>query len=175
MTNLNAIPTKAETRRAVWIWTSVIVGLLCLQLGMCIAGVILATRSAPAVEANYYDKSGHWDEQQAAERASKALGWTAAITCGDAMTTDGSRALIVTLTDAGQAPIAGATVQVDYFFHAHGQQHYSVKLMMGEPGKYVASTPLPYAGLCEFRITIQRGKQAFVHTSRQEVAKASGQ
>jgi len=58
-----APPDMPQSRRALFTWTSIIVGLLCLQIGLCVVGVILATRTNPPVVKDYYNKAVHWDDR----------------------------------------------------------------------------------------------------------------
>jgi hypothetical protein len=162
-------------RRAVLTWSSIIVGLLLLQVGLCAVGVIAATRSkAVAVEADYYNKALHWDQEKALLRASQELGWGVTLTIGDVATTNGSRALMLKLADPQGKPIEDATVEVAYFHHARpGELRRASLAGMGEGGGglYASSVPLDRAGKWEFRLTIHRGGQAFIETLQQDLVR----
>ena len=57
-------------RRAMWRWTSLIVGFLMLEFVLCGVGVTAALRGRPVVESDYYNKALHWDDHVALLRAS---------------------------------------------------------------------------------------------------------
>jgi len=55
--------TPSQARRAAVLWTSIIVGLLSLQVSLCAWGVYCATKDKNAtIEEDYYNKALHWDE-----------------------------------------------------------------------------------------------------------------
>lgn len=144
-------------RRAMWRWTGVIVGMLLLQIGLCAVGISAALRGkGMAVEADYYNKALHWDDQAALARASAELGWKTELTVGDTATTSGERALMLHLVDRAGVPIDNATVAVTFFHHARPMELHPAVLKATGGGMYASSVPLDRRGIWEFRLKIQR-------------------
>jgi hypothetical protein len=68
-TPASAPPTRKQARRAAILWTSIILGLLLTQIGLCAWGVYCATKGKPvAVEEDYYNKAVHWDDTHKASK-----------------------------------------------------------------------------------------------------------
>jgi nitrogen fixation protein FixH len=144
-------------RRAMWRWTGVIVGLLLLQLALCAVGIAAALRGkGVAVEADYYNKALHWDDQAALIRASAELGWKTDLSVGSTATTTGQRALLLKLTDKAGAPLDNAAVAVTFFHHARPMELHQAELKATGGGLYASSVPLDRRGIWEFRLTIRR-------------------
>jgi hypothetical protein len=157
-------------RRAVIRWTSLIVGLLVLQVGLCGLGVFFALRGkAVVVEADYYNKALNWDQKQAQLRAARELAWGVDLSVGQSSTTQGQRALMLNLADAQGAAITDATVDVAYFHHARPRDVRQADLKSAGQGLYASSLPLDRRGLWEFRLTIHRGDQVFVETLQKDL------
>jgi nitrogen fixation protein FixH len=166
-------PDARASRRALWMWSSLIIGLLVLQVGLCFVGVYCATRVGAGknavVEADYYNKALHWDQKQALLRASRELGWGVDLTVGDVATTQGARALMLKLADAQGVAISDAEVQVAFFHHARPLELRQVELKTSGAGTYANSLPLDRRGIWEFRLTIHRGGKIYVETIEREL------
>lgn len=166
--------TGAEPDRALahhqWIWVSVIVGLLSLQVLMCSVAIVLATTDeSMAIEPNFGEKSLRWDEARAAKQASEALGWTASVDIPAASDFYGHRTVRVTLLDrAGQA-VADANVRMTLFHHAHASRAQQVVLASDGGGVYSAEVEMRHQGLWEFRIVAQRGSEVFQLTQERDI------
>jgi len=144
-------------RRAMWRWTGVIVGLLLMQIVLCMVGVSAALRGkGVAVEADYYNKALHWDDQAALARDSSELGWKTDLSVGDAATTAGERALMLKLVDKAGVPVEGATVAVAFFHHARPLELHQAELKATGGGVYASSVALDRRGIWEFKVTIHR-------------------
>ena len=130
-----APPTRAQARRAMLTWAGVIVGLLSLQVALCVVGVTLAVRGkGVVVESDYYTKALHWDQQKALLQASRDLGWNVGLDVGPTATTRGDRAVVITLVDRAGTPIDDAGVELAYFHHAAPRDLRHVKLLYGIGG-----------------------------------------
>ena len=82
---MNQTDIKAANRRAAWIWGSMIVGLLGLQVAGGIFAIILASGDdSVAVVPDYHQKALKWDEEMAVRRASEQLGWQYDVQATDA-------------------------------------------------------------------------------------------
>jgi nitrogen fixation protein FixH len=142
-------------------WAGVIVGLLSLQVALCVVGVTLAVRGkGVVVESDYYTKALHWDQQKALLQASRDLGWNVGLDVGPTATTRGDRAVVITLVDRAGTPIDDAGVELAYFHHAAPRDLRQAPLKATGGGAYLASIPLERAGHWEFRLTIRRGAGA---------------
>jgi len=152
-------------------WGGMIIGLLAVQFGLSGWGIYCALKGRQnVVEADYYNKALHWDEHLAMQQASNALGWKTQLQVGDAVTTDGQRALIFNINDSAAAPVKEAHVDVTFFHHARPLELRSATLTMVEPGKYAASVPLETRGIWEFRLTVKHGADTFIESIQTEVA-----
>ena len=137
-----------------WRWPATIVGLLALQVLMCVVALYFALGDRHfAVEPDYYRQALRWDDQQAAAR----LGWTVALTAGAPTGAFKERALAATVAAADGTPLAGATVGGLAFPHAAPAERQVLGLAATAPGAYAGGCRTPRAGLWEFRLTITRG------------------
>lgn len=151
-------------------WAFLIVGLLSLQVGLCMWGVYCAVgNGGAAVESDYYNKALHWDNHLAMQEASKRLGWQTVLTIGATTTSNGSRALILDMRDNTKNVVPNADVEVTYFHHAHPLDLQIATLRATADGTYVASVPLSHHGIWEFRITAKRGAATFIETIVRDV------
>ena len=156
----NEAASKRREKRARRVWTSVIVGFLLLEVGLCAAGVTAALHGKPVVEHDYYNKALHWDDQEALVQASAALGWKADLSVGADATSNGERALMLRLTNRDSTAIQDAKVSIAFFHHAHPLELTQTELGAVGGGVYAASVPLNRAGVWEFRLTIHRAAKA---------------
>ena len=130
------------------------------------ANVFLVVRGhddpAFAVEPDYYDKAVHWDERQAARRASDELGWRIEV--------DASRdGVQIELADALGRPVEGAQVEVEAFHNARASQRLRARLAPEAPGRYVLARRFERPGLWELRLSAIRDGDRFLHTAREEL------
>jgi len=58
-----ATPAAQPTSRGLK-WPVLIIGLLALNIGVCLVTVIAATANPPIIEPDYYEKGLKWDEQR---------------------------------------------------------------------------------------------------------------
>ena len=161
----NLIPARPPPSRRRW--PRIIVGLLVGHTALMITFVVIATRDTSfSVDPDYYGKAIHWDESQARERASAALGWHADLRSEETADANGLRTVTLELTDAAGLPIAGAAVEASYFHHAHGREPHTVSLQAdpSDPRQFVARVPMPHAGTWEFHLTARAGERSFVKT-----------
>ena len=174
MSNANeTLNGKRRERSAMLRWTSVIVGLLLLEIGLCAAGATAALRGKPVVESDYYNKALHWDDHVALAQASAALGWKTDLSVGEQATDKGDRALMLHLSDKAGTPIENAVVSVAFFHHAHPLELDQVELKAIGGGLYASSVPLNRKGIWEFRLTIHRpagaSQETFIATLQQDL------
>ncbi len=125
--------------------------------------------AAFAIEPDYYKKAVAFDSTMALTQRSNALGWSArsAIVASDSV---GRPMLTVSLLDAQQQPLQGATVQVTALANARANDILSATLQETAPGQYQARLSALFAGLWEVRIDAVRGGEHFVTSTRTDVA-----
>lgn len=153
---------KAPRKKA-YFFPALVVGLLVMQVGLCFIGVYYATHSnANVVENDYYDKALHWDQQVAAEQASAALGWKTAIRVSERPDLQGNRTFVMDVKDRSGAAVTGARIRMIFFHHAQARLVETVELQEQDSGSYVATIATARAGIWEFRLVAERGKEKFV-------------
>lgn len=143
-------------------WPMIIVGLLVGHVALMMAACVIATHDKSfVVVPNYYGRAVNWDREMAARRASKALGWHVVVEASGHVDASGRRGVSFVLSDADGRPVKDATLEADYFHHAHPEAERVVKLEADprEPGRYPALLSMPYAGTYEFHFSaIGQGK-----------------
>ncbi|MBL0173335.1 MAG: FixH family protein [Gemmatimonadaceae bacterium] len=124
-----------------------------------------------AIEPDYYKKAVAFDSTIAEERRSATLGWTATstIVAGDSA---GRPMLTVTLLDAQQRPVQGATVSVVALANIRSNDLVSATLTEVAPGRYQSLLAAHVAGQWEVRVDAVRGTDHFVASTRTDVAAA---
>lgn len=118
-----------------------------------------------AIEPDYYNKAVAFDSTMATERRSAALGWSASATIAQG---NAGPMVTVTLADARQRPIIGASVTIDARFNARANDVLTATLREAEPGQYTAPLAVRHAGQWEVRIIARRGTDRFVASTRAE-------
>jgi nitrogen fixation protein FixH len=116
-----------------------------------------------AVEPDYYAKAMTFDSTMALERESARLGWTAASWI---VPRDGATMLVVTLTDAKGAAVAGAMVVSEARFVGRAAKVLRDTLAETGRGQYEATLVDPPGGAWEVRVAATRGAERFVATTR---------
>lgn len=160
----------AGVGRRSWLVPLLLIGLLASHVVICVAIVMVArSGQAFAIEPDYYAKAKNWNAIAAQERQNTELGWAATIQVGAVASATGERTLQVGMSDANRLPIQEATVQVTAFHHAHGDQRTEISLPSAAAGVYVGALAIPWNGLWEFRLSVQRGDQTFTRTLQMEV------
>jgi len=145
-----------------WIWPAIVVGLLVLGVGANVLLMLYATGDPSfAVEPDYYAKALAWDDHMAQERRNADLGWTIALDLASGPASTGLVGVAATVTDRQGALIEDATVSIEAFSYARGNEKVTAVLP--------ADLPLPRKGLWEFRCTARRGEDVFTAVLREDV------
>lgn len=151
-------------------WPLIIISLLGIHVVLMLTAAAIATHDGSfTVLPDYYRKAVHWDESRAAQRASDALGWKLAIDPATTINPLGGRAITLTLTDAQDRSIDGATVKLSCYHHAHASDPVAVTLKQTAPGKFESTLPMRYAGFWQFNITADAGGKRFISDTTQYV------
>lgn len=142
-------------------------------LGLTVAANIWVMRVANddpsfAIEPDYYKKAVQFDSTMASERRSAALGWTAT---SSIVTVDAKGATVtVTLRDAQQQPVTGASVRIAALANARANTILSANLTETAPGQYSAPLAAQRPGQWEVRVDATRGTDRFVASTRTDLA-----
>lgn len=147
--------------RAAWLWGSVVVAFLALQLVIGGLAYGLASRDpSVAVMPDYHERALRWDDEVASRRQSDALGWRATALIGqlDDDETGGWRDFEVRVLDAAGEPILGGQAELAFFHHVRAGDHMRRPLAESAPGVYSARLPLVRLGLWDLHLTLTRGE-----------------
>lgn len=146
------------------LWPGSVFMLLGSQVIMSVTALVLALSAGSlAVEPDYYQQAVAWDQSQAEQRASAALGWELQLSV-EALPEDPlrRRRLSLALQEAAGQSVTGAQVAVGYFHHARGDDRREATLEEVAPGVYAARLVMPQPGLWEFRIQAEHPQGRFV-------------
>ncbi len=162
---------KMVERLAAVRWSLFLLGLFSINVFMVATTVYKsATDKTFAVEPDYYAKAMAWDANRAATRTTDDTGMV--VNAG--LTPE---QILVVLSDE-DGPVAGATVEVEYFHRARASARSTVTLAETLHGAYAAPADLPKIGLYDLRLTITLGDTVTATTrtveQRGRVVDASG-
>lgn len=144
--------------KAAWIWGSVVVAFLVLQLVIGGAAFRLAGGDpSVAVMPDYHQRALNWDDEVARRSASDSLRWRATVQYGQA--TDGeSRLVMIRVADSDDAAITGGAAELLFFHHTRAADVMTMPLVERDPGEYVATLPIVKPGLWDWEFTLARGE-----------------
>ena len=159
------------SRKSSWRWPLILIGLLTGHATIMMVCVAIATNDKTfAVPPDYYGRAIHWDERQAALRASEQLGWKASVEAANEVDPLGRRIAAFRLVDASGNAIPGATMEVSYYHHAHGRDVQRLELKVADaadPRQFSGLFPMRYSGFWEFEFTAKAHGKTFVATTTQ--------
>lgn len=167
-----SLPVNGKPRRtSSWRWPLILVGLLAGHAAIMVVAVAIATNDKSfAVPPDYYGRAVHWDEHQAALRASEQLGWRVTVEAANEVDARGRRIAAFRLIDATGNPIPGATMEVSYYHHAHGRDVQRLELKAADtadPRRFSGAFPLRYDGFWEFEFTAKARGKTFIASTTQ--------
>jgi nitrogen fixation protein FixH len=148
---------EPHSKRYAWMWGSVVVAFLILQL--VIGGVAFNLASGDpsvAVMPDYHERALKWDDELARRQRSDRLGWNADFRWSDQVEDDQRRFVVQVVDQRGEA-ISGGAASVRFFHHARGGDVATMTLTEGEPGEYVAQLPMAKRGLWDVEFSLGRG------------------
>lgn len=158
----------APSMIARWTWPLIIVGLLGLQITLCVIGACLAERHASGgiIVPDYYQKALNWDTHMAAVRASESLGWTHRLQISPlapgAAADHANRIVTITLTDHNGRPVDDASVQIHAYADAQADRRLQFPLARVAPGRYTAAAPMQREGLWHIDLDVHRGRDRYI-------------
>ena len=146
-------------------WPVVVVALLSGHAFIIVGALTVAAAMIPAAvtaPSGYEDALG-WDAQQAAKRASDALGWTLDLTPTDFVELNGDRRVQLLLRDTEGLPVKDAIVSLTMYHHAKPQDRIDQQI---EPqavlGVYETVLPIRREGLWHLSAVAQRGDDQLI-------------
>ncbi|HJQ97729.1 MAG TPA: FixH family protein [Candidatus Polarisedimenticolaceae bacterium] len=144
-------------------WPVVIVSLLAAGVTANVYLLVRATGDPSfSVEPDSYAKAIAWDAHLAQVARNEALGWRAEVSAG-------ASGVVVRLSDRDGRKVTGATVMLEAFPIARGNQVVRAALEETADHGYGAGLPLARSGLWEFRISVFRGGDTFTAVLDQDV------
>jgi len=168
-------PNPASSHRRAWVWPGIIIGMLSVHTLGCLIVVFIATSDpSHAVVSDYHAKAVAWDEQQAQQRASDALGWTTRIEVSLAADVFGQRTVRISISDADDKPLTNTAVTVNAYHHARANQVIESQPKESAPGEYLATMDMKRPGLWAFSIETRRGKAFYRYTTDLQVGPLDG-
>jgi nitrogen fixation protein FixH len=141
----------------------IVIGLLLGHILIMAVAVALATRGeSSTVIPGYYQKALNWDRTQAALRASEKLGWTVALAPALDVDPLGRLNVVVNVTDAQGAAVAGAEVELSFVHLAHPAEVQHAQVRTGEEGRAQATLTMRYEGFWQIEVTAKAHGETFV-------------
>ncbi len=165
---------RRANRKAAWIWGSIVVGFLSLQVAIGVVAIFLATGDpSVAVVPDYYEKALKWDDYVALQNESDRLGWQV----GTEITPTGkgleSQYVMLYLRDAKGQPLSELSGQVRVYHHARAAETSDVSIRSMSAGVYSAEVQMPRDGLWEVEMDVRGPEgQRFVKTATFDVRRA---
>ncbi len=152
-------------------WPGFVVALLLLSIVAAFQALFAARSDGGAqVVESYYDSAIAFDEEQAAQAASDALGWSAAVEVGACE--GGLCAVDVTVQDREGAPVEGLTGLLRVSRPQAAAVVARLPLAASEvPGVYRQFVPVNADGLWDFAITARRADEQFVTEIRRDISR----
>lgn len=150
-------PQQTHAKRYAWMWGTVVVAFLILQL--VIGGVAFKLASGDpsvAVMPDYHERALKWDDELARRQRSDRLGWKADFRWSDNVE-DGGRRFVVRVFDQRGDSVSGGAASLRFFHHARGGDVATIGLTEDGPGEYVALLPMARRGLWDVEFSLGRG------------------
>lgn len=150
-------------------WPAFVIALLLLGIGSAFEALFAARSDGGAqIVENYYDEALGYDETRAAQAASDALGWGAAVSVEACE--GGLCPVEVVVRDRDGAPVDGLVGVVRASRPQDATAAARLPLAPTEtPGVYRQMMPIAQAGLWDFAIDAQRGGDRFLTTVRYDL------
>ena len=160
-------------------WPLYLSGLLGMAIAAYAVLIYVATRpAAPRPIPRYYETSQQWDVDEAAEEASRQLGWsvTYEIPKGVPHVAGMPRPVDVRVVDREGKGVAGLTGRLFVARPSDQRLSQSAPLvgLPHEPGSYRALVVVDQPGAWDFRLDAKQDALRFVHAARANVAPDPG-
>lgn len=171
---VNSAPSR---KPRTWLFPAIVIGLLAAQVLLCAVVIFIATSDPSfAVEEDYYAKALNWDKTKAARAASTRLGWRPILIVSPTADDYKNREITMRLFDAEDQLLTGVTATAIAFQQSRGDERQTIAFQEreDEPGVYQASLPVRRTGRWQFRLTAERGADAFQQTIDMHIASPTG-
>jgi nitrogen fixation protein FixH len=152
-------------------WPGFVVALLLLSIFAAFQALFASQSDggAQVVEA-YYDSAIRFDDEQAMQAASDALGWSAAVEVGACE--GGLCAVDVAVRDRAGAPVEGLNGLLRVSRPQSAAVVAQIPLALSDaPGVYRQFVPVNADGLWDFAVTARRDDEQFMTKIRHDVAR----
>lgn len=150
---------KSRATRSAWLWGSVVVAFLILQLVVGGLAFNLATGDpSVAVVPDYHERAINWDDEVARRKRSDQLGWKSAFQWGETSSEASGREFAIEVVDSDGKAVAGGEASVRFYHHARGVDVATMTLQERSPGKYGAELPMAKLGLWDVEFSLSRGQ-----------------
>lgn len=147
--------------RSAWLWGSVVVAFLILQLVIGGLAFNLATGDpSVAVMPDYHQRALNWDDEMARRKRSDQLGWQAAISWGEVIvgeSGESGREVVVVVKDAAGNAVTSGDASIQFFHHTRAADVSTLKLEERGSGEYAATLPMSKQGLWDIEFSMARG------------------
>lgn len=172
---MTELTTNIEHREktAQFIWTGFILLFFLLQAVIWMVALTLtSTDQSNAVVSGYDEKALNWDEEIALRNSSARLGWSAELLVDPTADMVSGHAITLKLTNADQALVDNATIQLTAFHRARSGDPQQIEFTEINDGVYTGSIKIRKSGLWQFDGLARKGHDAFLINLKQ-VLKAS--
>lgn len=163
-------PDTGDTHGGAWKWPTIVIGLLSLQIVICMVAFFVATADpSQVVVNNYHTKALAWDEHRAEQRAGEALGWHTELDIAEQADMLGDRTVRLSMKDAEGQPLVGATISVRAYHFARANQPVQAEMTEAAPGEYIVSMNMRKPGRWELTFDVTRGEDRYPIILQQQV------
>jgi nitrogen fixation protein FixH len=167
--------TGSSATRSAWLWGSLVVAFLILQLVIGGLAFNLATGDpSVAVMPDYHQRALNWDDEMARRQRSDQLGWRATLTWGIvnvSETGEGGREVVVQVADTGGSAVTGGDASILFFHHTRAGDVATLRLQERASGQYVATLPMQKPGYWDIEFSLARGPgEAFWHQETLDIS-----
>lgn len=152
-------------------WPAFVVALLLVGIGSAFNALFAARSDGGAqIVEDYYDVALGFEDEQVAQAASAALGWTSEVEVGACE--GGLCAVELTVRDRAGAPVTGLTGVLETSRPQTAGVIAKIPLAPkeGAPGVYRQLVPMSAAGLWDFAVDARLGDDRYLTTTRLDFA-----
>ena len=129
-------------------WPIIIVGLLALNVGVCVVTVVSALSGDIGAEPDYYEKALAWDAYKAELTEAEQLGWSIETSAHHGM-------IDVSIRDRVGRPVEAVAVTGVIFHQAYADRRMRLEFDRVGDGRFMVQTDLARPGLWELRLEIK--------------------
>ncbi len=148
---MNSIPLPRKEKTTQLIWTGFILSFFLIQAAIWTVAILITSRdSSHAVVAGYDEQALRWDDLQAQQRASDALGWISTLEIARTGDVRGNRTICLEMTDRDKAPVENAKVEVRAFHRGKAAEVQNLEFTEIEPGIYSTQVQVRNEGNWQF-------------------------